>query len=300
MMKLLHSVLDVFDTKSNITPDFNTKEFESKKQNWIQTTVSDIMSHHELPACCVIQEDHSIYHAIEILRCSKESRLAVVGRNNVVTGLVTYSMIGKWLLKQVNLMPKAIKDAKVYIYISLIILIILTPYVYYNYSYIIIFIHMITLSTLITHPDKPEFKVAEMRPHRLLASVSPQAKAINAFKLLHTKHLGGCAVTNPQNNELIDTISTRDLRGIGENREKLDFKCLWNDVATFKSKVRQAYSDQVPTQPVTCAPEATFEMILRMLVSNHLHRVYIVTDRKPLDVVSIVDLVNFIVDTVQA
>lgn len=252
MMRLLSCCLNVFD-KGKQEPSAET--IQELKRVFSDKTVSDIISYHPLPRYCVIHQDHSLLHALEVMKVTGEHRLAIVNHDEIVTGIITQSMVCRWFLDNIEHLPKSLLDTK----------------------------------------------CSDIRQYNLLATLPVSNKAIDAFRLIHTKHLGGCAVVDSKG-DLVEVMSSRDLKGI--NPDSLVFKSLWDDIATFKDQVRQSYPD-VPASPVTVAPNDSFEHILKTMMQKRLHRVFVVAEesrgsRKVVDCVSLVDLVTFVLDTITA
>jgi len=125
-------------------------------------------------------------------------------------------------------------------------------------------------------------------------AVKPADIALKAFSLMSEKNVSGVAVTD-DNGLLVDQISMRDLKAMMPDGRL--FWRLYKTVGEFLSNVKHSHTDpQVGTRPrdVICVtPEDTLETVLGLLVTNRIHRVYIVeskTNKKPLGLITLRDV----------
>lgn len=142
--------------------------------------------------------------------------------------------------------------------------------------------------------DTPIWKI---RPYSLLVSVRESEPAIDAFRLMEEKNISGVAVVNDRG-ELTDCISIKDLRGIGPSER---FYKLFDSVDDFKDSIKDDYAD-APWSAQYVLRTATLEQVIRKLVSEKIHRVFVVdneADRRPIDVISQTDVLKYLLDQFQ-
>jgi len=123
--------------------------------------------------------------------------------------------------------------------------------------------------------DIKQFKVSSMIPMLVqgLIVVQDSDLALNAFNKMVDKNISGLAVVN-DSGVLVDTISIRDLRGIGTQADK--YERLWLSVASFKEAVRREFKQQTPNKPITVDANNTFEDVIKAMDDGNIHRVFVV------------------------
>jgi len=142
--------------------------------------------------------------------------------------------------------------------------------------------------------DAKQTLVSDIVSHFFVSSVQDTDPTIKAFRLMIDRKLSGLAVVNSKG-ELVDTISVRDLRGIGPEAEM--FTRLWEPVADYKKRIRKMHSESVPLVPVVVLPTDTLETVIRLMETKAVHRVFVVKDhesRRPINVISQSDIIKFI------
>jgi CBS domain-containing protein len=102
-------------------------------------------------------------------------------------------------------------------------------------------------------------------------TVRESDKAIEAFKKMAEENVSGVAVVNSLG-ELIDTVSIRDLRGIGTNAAK--WRRLALSVAEFKRLARADFARQTPEQPLYVKPTDTLDSVLKLMDDGNIHRIW--------------------------
>lgn len=251
MMQLLTFSLDIFTNE--FRPSRFSEDYLAKKRRFRNTSVSEIlMRSREDGKSHSVHEDYSLFHVLETMCLSSKHRLAVVDSNNFVTGLVSQSMILRWLLNNIDDMAPSLKNAKCF----------------------------------------------DIRPFNLVTTIPISKRAIDAFKILKNEGITGVAAVDTAG-RVADVISCRDLRGI--NPDSNTFRFLWNTIDFFKDQVRENYPD-TPTRPVTISPNSTLESILRTMVDNKIHRLFVVSDtgdRRPLDLISATDILQYMIDVIK-
>jgi CBS domain-containing protein len=151
--------------------------------------------------------------------------------------------------------------------------------------------------------DLKDVKVSEMEPklNKELLSVREDQKAIDAFRLMAEKGVSGLAVVD-SNGLLTDTISIRELRGIGTDATRWD-RLYWS-IRQFKTSARQDYPTQTPREVLYVTPQDTIQKVIQLFDDGNIHRVFEVESvsgeaagqkLKPKHVITQGDLLRFIV-----
>lgn len=109
---------------------------------------------------------------------------------------------------------------------------------------------------------------------RELVVVNESQPAIEAFYLMCHNNVTGLAVVDAEG-VLVDTISVRDLRGMGPTAEH--FERLWLSVKEFKAKCRQLFAQQTPASPLHVFAEDTLETVIRKMDDGNIHRIFVCT-----------------------
>jgi len=98
-------------------------------------------------------------------------------------------------------------------------------------------------------------------------------EAHTAFEKMVSTNRTGLPVVD-SSGVLVDTLSVRDLRGIGTNAER--FRWLWNSVRDFKAQARVMYPNQTPWHPIVCTRDSTVKEVLSLMADGDIHRVFVV------------------------
>jgi len=109
-----------------------------------------------------------------------------------------------------------------------------------------------------------------------LVTVRDDSKAIEAFKLMADRGLSGLAVVD-EKGFLVDNISVRDLRGIGQ--KPTDFTNLFQTVKVFKERERTMFPVQIPSKPIYCKGTSTIEDLVKLMDDGNMHRVFEVDEQ---------------------
>jgi CBS domain-containing protein len=96
--------------------------------------------------------------------------------------------------------------------------------------------------------------------------------ALSAFKAMVTGNVSGLAVIN-KTGELTDSISVRDLRGMGVNAD--DWTALWMNVKEFKAHCRKKFPSQTPSKPIFVKKTDSLEKVIRLMDDGNIHRVFV-------------------------
>jgi CBS domain-containing protein len=105
-----------------------------------------------------------------------------------------------------------------------------------------------------------------------IETVNINSSAADAFKKMVRMNLSGFPVVN-NDNELEDTISVRDLRGIGPQAGNFDI--LFNSIAVFKEKCRKLFPSQTPTSPIYVTNNDTFSRVILNMRDGNIHRIIV-------------------------
>jgi len=104
------------------------------------------------------------------------------------------------------------------------------------------------------------------------------------------------AVVN-NDGQLVDSISIRDLKGIGPEAEM--FIRLWDPICEFKKKVRSKipHCQTLPRVPVCVLPTDSLESVIKLMETDAVHLVFVVKDqltKRPVNVISQSDVLNYV------
>jgi len=110
-----------------------------------------------------------------------------------------------------------------------------------------------------------------LAPHRLVV-IEEDALAVEAYMTLIHQRVNGGAIVNKEG-VLVDSFSTRDLRGIGRRGE--DFQNLWMIVREFKQAARARFPDKTPTSVHWVSPADSMLDVLSKMSDGNLHRIFV-------------------------
>ena len=91
------------------------------------------------------------------------------------------------------------------------------------------------------------------------------------------QRITGLGVTNSEGS-LVDTLSVRDLRGMGVNAEH--FERLWHTVARYKEEVRRDFKRQTPPKPIHVTRDDTLRHVITRMDDGNIHRVFVVEKQR--------------------
>jgi len=138
-------------------------------------------------------------------------------------------------------------------------------------------------------------QVEQWEPRVNLVEIKMNQFVIEAFKTIFDKQVSGVAVTNDEG-ELVGNISASDVKHlrvqpIGELIHDLyqPIKHFMNIRSSMKERVMMANLPK--SDPIFVTKTNTMEEVLQQIVSNGVHRVFVVDDnKKPMDVISLRDI----------
>lgn len=118
-------------------------------------------------------------------------------------------------------------------------------------------------------------------------TVREDEEAIAAFRLIHERGVSAVGVVNAEG-RLVGNVSASDLKAIG-----YDGKLLARLFVPVSEFVKETRPEGVGA--ITVAPRTSFGQVLDKLVSNHIHRVYVVDESqggKPIGVISLLEILK--------
>lgn len=118
-------------------------------------------------------------------------------------------------------------------------------------------------------------------------TVREDEEAIAAFRLIHEHGVSAVGVVNAEG-RLVGNVSASDLKAIG-----YDGKLLARLFVPVSEFVKETRPEGVGA--ITVAPRTSFGQVLDKLVSNHIHRVYVVDESqggKPIGVISLLEILK--------
>lgn len=154
-------------------------------------------------------------------------------------------------------------------------------------SQVLKFIHD-NMNILGTVRNKPVTQFPTYNTH--VHVINENEKAIDAFKLMTSHHVSGMAVINDQG-KLVGNISLRDLKAIASDGRF--FWRLYQTVKNFLQKIKREFQekDGRPKSVVVATSSDTLEDVIKKIVQNGIHRVFIVDENhKPTGVISLKDI----------
>jgi len=135
-------------------------------------------------------------------------------------------------------------------------------------------------------PDLPKSKVSDILHTSVntIATVPQKSWAIQAFTQMHQARLSALAVVD-STGLIVDNLSATDLRGV-----LFDFRELLAPVQVFLDKARNIAKINRRAL-VTCEMKSTLPELLRQILQNGVHRVYVIdSQERPIGVVSLTDI----------
>jgi len=137
-------------------------------------------------------------------------------------------------------------------------------------------------------------KIADLGMQKVgVLTAETSARAIDAFQAMHYYKVSALAVVDASGS-LIGNISVSDLRAVGFDGKLLQklYKPLGEFLKDEKLEIREA---------VSVTPDCCFDEVVDKLVTNQIHRVYVVdATNKPIGVVSHLEVLNGVLASVRA
>lgn len=145
----------------------------------------------------------------------------------------------------------------------------------------------------------PELKCLEVIPAceirggtSVLASICEDAPALEGFALMNKHNLGGIAVLDGQGG-LVDTLSIRDVLGVGQKGE--NFGLLFKSVKEFKVASRNIMPAGYKGKPVMLPIDSTVGQLVDAMLATWVHRVFLFdksAPKKAVDLVTFTDILR--------
>lgn len=123
-----------------------------------------------------------------------------------------------------------------------------------------------------------------------VVSIKSTDITMQAFTLMIEKNITGVAVVN-NNGQLVDQISLRDLKAVAPDGRL--FGRLYKPAEVFLHHLRTESKFDRPKEMVFCTKNTTLEQVMALLVTNHIHRVFVVdseTSKKPIGIITLRDV----------
>jgi len=121
--------------------------------------------------------------------------------------------------------------------------------------------------------------------------INIQEIALTAYQKMHDKGVSGLAVVN-DNDELIASISASDVKG---SLQYNIFTDLYLPVGMYLEKCTPTFQRENSATPLSCTMFTTIAEIVKILATNHVHRLFVVDDSKrPIGVLSLSDIITFL------
>jgi len=116
-------------------------------------------------------------------------------------------------------------------------------------------------------------------------TVKEDESAIDAFRRIYDSAVSAVGVVNEEG-KLVGNVSASDLKAIG-----YDGKLLSRLFVPVREFIKETRPDGISAISVTS--RATFSQVLDKLITNHIHRVYVVDgDSKPIGVISLLEILQ--------
>jgi len=131
------------------------------------------------------------------------------------------------------------------------------------------------------HIGNTPFRTPEM------LQVHPASRALDAFTRMHRERVSALAVVNGKD-KLVGGLSATDL----EILLPMDLTILLKTTEEFLSLIRVA-QHRPADFTVSCLPSTPLNEVIKMLIDNRVHRVYLVDEKKhPRGVVTLTDIIR--------
>jgi len=125
---------------------------------------------------------------------------------------------------------------------------------------------------------------------RSVYCINEETPAIEGFRQMTVHGVSGLAVVNTEG-KLEGNLSIRDLKAICSDGRM--FWRLYQTTKNFLQKVKKEYHEKhgIPNHPVFLKTNNTIEFAIKQLVTNRIHRIFIVDDaNKPIGILSLKDI----------
>lgn len=142
--------------------------------------------------------------------------------------------------------------------------------------------------------DRAKQNVTDLKFLKQVATVDSSCSAMDAFCIMDDKEMSAVGIVD-NNGQLIGNLSASDLRGITVS----EFEFLADPVMDFLA-MRKSKPSHVNAEisVISCSVQDTLEDVMKLLVTNKVHRVYIVDEKQlPVGVVTLTDILKLAVQS---
>eukprot|EP00300_Choanocystis_sp_HF-7_P033998 c4647_g1_i1.p1 GENE.c4647_g1_i1~~c4647_g1_i1.p1 ORF type:complete len:338 (+),score=87.99 c4647_g1_i1:82-1014(+) len=143
--------------------------------------------------------------------------------------------------------------------------------------------------------DLSSFKVSDMRvKFGAVISVSDSASFLDALSQISEHSISAVPVVD-QEGKLVYNLSATDVRRV------IEFPILFEVIKRAEASVENFFtclreSGLTVRTPITCRPDTSAQEVVDLMISNKIHRVYVVDEEnRPIGVVSVVDVFSSLV-----
>jgi len=125
-------------------------------------------------------------------------------------------------------------------------------------------------------------------------SIDISSHTIEAFKLLYESNMYAVPVVNKQiGNQIVANISAKDVRQVCFDPSR--FHLLYSPISQFLSKIHSDAID-IGTPSITCTENDTLSFIIKKLVLNKIHRLYVIDkNNTPKKVITLTDIISIVI-----
>ena len=119
----------------------------------------------------------------------------------------------------------------------------------------------------------------------------PTESVVDIFERLYDNKITGLPVVD-ENGEIVGSFSASDIKGHygGEI-----VHTMWKSLSEFLHSSNKFYNRESGTNAFTAKDTDTFADILGKIVKNHIHRLFVVENRRPIGVISLSDIIDKVV-----
>jgi 5'-AMP-activated protein kinase regulatory gamma subunit len=134
-------------------------------------------------------------------------------------------------------------------------------------------------------------------PYKKEVAAAPvTATASDVFELMDSKRMSGIALTDHENGALVGNTSAADIK-LAVSVEEGETADLSLDIMSYLSAVRQEQTMEAKYPNTHVKESSTVGRAIKLLAKTGYHRVFVVDDdMKPVGVISVTDVVKFLMD----
>eukprot|EP00456_Euglypha_rotunda_P059636 TRINITY_DN4985_c0_g1_i7.p1 TRINITY_DN4985_c0_g1~~TRINITY_DN4985_c0_g1_i7.p1 ORF type:complete len:253 (-),score=24.37 TRINITY_DN4985_c0_g1_i7:304-1062(-) len=139
------------------------------------------------------------------------------------------------------------------------------------------------------------YSMLEKIPPSTIITINASSTARQGFAKISKQVVSGIAVVDDKTGYLVDSLSARDLRGIGTDASS--FWRLWETITTYKENCRKSFPELTPKKVVSIVGTDTLDKVLGLMMKHRVHRLFIVESKKtptPTRVLTMTDILRVI------